>query len=446
MTDLSQPPAPLERLRPVTFTCRDCGQTVTEERAPGPTPRYCASCSADPVRIRERARARKVAQRRRQQGDVLTPDDAPAEELQPTTTSDGTELAGSVTSRAPLIGAETEHAATEPGHEELVVKVLVPGQRRMASITAAELQSPPAPSALDRMPPDVERPAGAVPADPPAAKPPSQSAPSARPRPKPLVVHFRNGHTHWLADNATTFCGRRVSPTATVTQRGWASCSVCEQRRTRVSSSGAAQAKQTARLLTTSDAATRLRVTPERLTALARDGVLGHKVGRSWVFSTKELDAYKRRQRAAPRRQTPRGTTSRPRSRVSRGDLQAAGLLDRLLAEERALEQRYALPFRAPAHVATTIHTCTRCGQPLLFLIFGDNARDEAGLLAYARLMEEPIHEQRLRTYVIGPPDGPAMADDASSLLLEVWPAVGSVATITPREWDDLMAALSAAH
>jgi hypothetical protein len=181
-------------------------------------------------------------------------------------------------------------------------------------------------------------------------------------------------------------------------------------------------------------------------TALARDGELGHKVGRSWVFTAKELDAYKRSQRVAPRRPAPRGTASRSRSRVSRADLQAAALLDRLLAEERALKQRYALPFRAPARVATTIHVCNRCGQPLVFLIFGDHARDEAGLLAYARLMEQPIREQGLRTYVIGPPNDPTMRDDAPSLLLEVWPEVGIVATITPIGWDVLMEELSAVH
>jgi len=43
----------------------------------------------------------------------------------------------------------------------------------------------------------------------------------------------------------------------------------------------------------------------------------------------------------------------------------------------------YSLPFRAPQRVATTVHACARCGQDLLLLIFGDQARDEEGLLAY---------------------------------------------------------------
>ncbi len=67
------------------------------------------------------------------------------------------------------------------------------------------------------------------------------------------------------------------------------------------------------------------------------------------------------------------------------------GYLDQLLAEERRLEQTFELPFRAPQRVATTIHACTRCGQDLLLLIFGDQARDEEGLLAYGRLMREAI-------------------------------------------------------
>lgn len=94
------------------------------------------------------------------------------------------------------------------------------------------------------------------------------------------------------------------------------------------------------------------------------------------------------------------------------------------------MEQRYDLAFRAPTRIATTIHDCRRCGQPLVLLIFDDHARDEAGLLAYARLMEQPIQEQRLRTYVMAPPTAATMHDDAPSLLVEVWPQVGRVETI----------------
>lgn len=50
--------------RPVTFRCQDCGELVTEERAPGPMPKYCQGC-ADAVR-RAQTRDRVEAYRRRQ--------------------------------------------------------------------------------------------------------------------------------------------------------------------------------------------------------------------------------------------------------------------------------------------------------------------------------------------------------------------------------------------
>ena len=82
----------------------------------------------------------------------------------------------------------------------------------------------------------------------------------------------------------------------------------------------------------------------------------------------------------------------------------------------------------------------------MVLLIFGDNARDEAGLLAYGRLMQQPIQEQRLRTYVMTPPAASAMHDDAPSLLMQVWPEIGHIETITPLRWDALIADLSRMH
>jgi hypothetical protein len=49
--------------RRVTFTCAECGETVTEERYPGPTPKYCRGC-VEAVRRRQ-ARERKRRQRRK---------------------------------------------------------------------------------------------------------------------------------------------------------------------------------------------------------------------------------------------------------------------------------------------------------------------------------------------------------------------------------------------
>ncbi len=433
------------RSRPITFTCQGCATVVTEERVPSPTPRYCEHCNTDPELVRRRARQRKAAQRRRQGLDTFTSDDVTPE--QPHIAGDVTELARAVTESSSNTEAGTQHAAEEREQEELVISVLVPGQPQMDHFTAGELQVPPETPPSGRVPPDSASMADTGP-EAASAKSTPLPAKQARPAPKPLVVHVRNGHTHWLADDARTYCGRRVSASASVTQRGWASCDVCARRMARASMPEGARAITPQPMVTTADAAARLGMTSERLTALARDGTLGQKVGRSWVFTVKEIDAYKRRRMARPARHTStlRRTSTTPRSRVSRADLEAAGLLDRLLAQEREVEQRYSLPFRAPARIATTIHDCNRCGQGMVFLIFGDNARDEAGLLAYARLMEQPIQEQRLHSYVMAPPTAADMHDDAPSLLLEVWPEIGHVETITPPKWDRLIADLSRMH
>jgi len=132
--------------------------------------------------------------------------------------------------------------------------------------------------------------------------------------------------------------------------------------------------------------------------------------------------------------------------RLTRADTQALGYLDQLLAEERRLEQTYQLPFRAPQRVATTVHACTRCGQDLLLLIFGDQAHDEEGLLAYERLMHEAIVACGLSAYVLGAPEGDGALDDTPSLLLQVWPTPGAVQRVTPGAWDGLLEQWSQAH
>ncbi|MDQ2828953.1 MAG: hypothetical protein M3Y74_07875 [Chloroflexota bacterium] len=98
------------------------------------------------------------------------------------------------------------------------------------------------------------------------------------------------------------------------------------------------------------------------------------------------------------------------------------------------------MPFRAPQRVATTVHACTRCGQDLLLLIFGDQAHDEEGLLAYnGRLMHEAIVARGLPAYVLGAPEGDGARDDTPSPLLQVWPMPGAVRQVTPQEWDGLL-------
>jgi len=210
--------------------------------------------------------------------------------------------------------------------------------------------------------------------------------------------------------------------------------------------------------LTTDEAARRLEVSPARVQEMARAGEIGRKVDGRWTFTEHEIARVKAernrhalRLSLAPTRKHKRTTRRRSSSgsgsgRLTRADTQALGYLDQLLAEERRLEQTYSLPFRAPQRVATTVHTCVRCGQDLLLLIFGDQARDEEGLLAYGRLMHEAIVARGLPAYVLGAPDGDGVRDDTPSPLLQIWLTPGVVRRVTPGEWDGLLEQWSHAH
>ncbi len=204
--------------------------------------------------------------------------------------------------------------------------------------------------------------------------------------------------------------------------------------------------------LTTDEAARRLGLSPARVQELARAGEIGRKIDGRWSFTEREIARVKgERDRRAlrlsltstrPQKRTTRHRRSSSGSgsgRLTRADTQALGYLDQLLAEERRLEQTYSLPFRAPQRVATTVHACARCGQDLLLLIFGDQARDEDGLLAYERLMHEAIVARGLPAYVLGAPEGDGLLDDTPSLLLQVWPTSREVRRVTPVEWDGLL-------
>jgi len=192
---------------------------------------------------------------------------------------------------------------------------------------------------------------------------------------------------------------------------------------------------------------------------LARAGEIGRKVDGRWTFTEREIARVQgERDRRArwislastrPQKRTTRRRRSSSGSgsgRLTRADVQAMGYLDQRLAEERRLEQTYSLPFRAPQRVATTVHACARCGQDLLLLIFGDQARDEEGLLGYGRLMREAIVAHGLPAYVLGAPEGDGALDDTPSLLLQVWPMPGTVRRVTPWEWDGLLEQWSRAH
>jgi hypothetical protein len=168
--------------------------------------------------------------------------------------------------------------------------------------------------------------------------------------------------------------------------------------------------------------------------------VQGERERRAFRFS---LASKPKRKRTTRRRRSSSGSGS---GRLTRADTQALGYLDQLLAEERRLEQTYSLPFRAPQRVATTVQACARCGQDLLLLIFGDQAHDEEGLLAYGRLMREAIVARGLPAYVLGAPEGDGARDDTPSLLLQVWPEPDEPRRVTPGTWDSLVERWSQAH
>ena len=125
--------------------------------------------------------------------------------------------------------------------------------------------------------------------------------------------------------------------------------------------------------------------------------------------------------------------------------MQALTALDRLLEEDRRIEQQYTLPFRSPRQVATSLQQCTHCQQNIALLIFGDFAKDAAGLEAYARLMGDVIQQTALPTYVISPPSDRSSLDNPA-LLLKVYPSQEDAGFTTPDKWEELIRMLSDEH
>ncbi len=52
--------------RPITFCCEYCGYERTEDRAPGPTPKYCQACKVGARRSIVRQRVEAYRQRQDQ--------------------------------------------------------------------------------------------------------------------------------------------------------------------------------------------------------------------------------------------------------------------------------------------------------------------------------------------------------------------------------------------
>jgi hypothetical protein len=100
-----------------------------------------------------------------------------------------------------------------------------------------------------------------------------------------------------------------------------------------------------------------------------------------------------------------RKTTPQRRSRnhLTKTDMQALTVLDRIVEEDRRIEQKYNLPFRSPRQVATSVQQCTHCQENIALMIFGDFAKDAAGLEAYARLTEDLIKQTCQRTSLLHP-------------------------------------------
>jgi hypothetical protein len=241
------------------------------------------------------------------------------------------------------------------------------------------------------------------------------------------------------------------------------------------------QAKQPparSRRLTLEEAAQKLGLSTGRVAELAREGELGRKEGGRWTFTEAEVrrvareradheKAVKLRKKQEndrrrlnglpPKRRKKKRCRARdyddddddePRRRRGRGlsadDIGALRMLDQILAQERALQQRYSLPFRAPQQTAALLHRCERCDAPLLFLIFGDRAVDAAGLDAYGRLMEQHITQNGVPAYVLGKASGEG--DDDVALLRRVWPEQGEVVEIATKRLDAFLEEHSQAH
>jgi hypothetical protein len=132
-------------------------------------------------------------------------------------------------------------------------------------------------------------------------------------------------------------------------------------------------------------------------------------------------------------------------NRLTADDLQALNMLDRLVEEDRRIEQKYNLPFRSPRQVATSLQQCTHCGKDIALLIFGDLAKDAAGLEAYGRLTADLIKQKALPAYIIAPPSDPNDLD-SPALLLKVYPEQGEPGLTTPPEWEKLIKTLSDEH
>ena len=144
-------------------------------------------------------------------------------------------------------------------------------------------------------------------------------------------------------------------------------------------------------------------------------------------------------------KKTRKTSPQRKSGRLTKADMQALTMLDRLVEEDRRIEQKYNLPFRSPRQVATSLQQCTHCRKDIALLIFGDEASDVAGLEAYARLTADLIKLTALPAYVIAPPSD-SRDLDSPALLLKVSPSQEESGFTTPAQWERLIRVLSDEH
>lgn len=238
-----------------------------------------------------------------------------------------------------------------------------------------------------------------------------------------------------------------------------------------------------AKRLSTVEAAARLGVSERQMRALAKSHWIGKKEGGAWTFTETEIrkldeerkahqKAVKLRKRLEndlrrlkglpPKRKKKRPTHSyeadRPRRRrgqpLTIDDLLARQYdplyqLDRLLAQERAIQQTYSLPFRAPLSTRYGLVQCPACGGKALLLIDCDNAHDEAGIDGYQRMTADLIAQHGLPTILRLSPDPPPPDPACRMTLRLVWPDdrhPPELRTVTQAEWDRLVDDLIGPH
>jgi hypothetical protein len=53
------------KTQPITFTCEECGEEVTEDQYPGGNPQYCGDCMREVRKQQNRERVRQYGERKR---------------------------------------------------------------------------------------------------------------------------------------------------------------------------------------------------------------------------------------------------------------------------------------------------------------------------------------------------------------------------------------------